>query len=249
MSADIDRERLRRAQRDRDQADLTYRSGAITLARVTSSGATLAVGKLLAAIPQVVLGDESEGATAVYEDRGSNPIFVDQLGPGVPATDDKILAHHLPYRWVMRRGEPEGGGGTLFPCLPCDLPQTALTMEMYYWTTSSPSSYGGPISFLLTWTPPGSPGFSGLYQSGEMDVPTDAVIYAPGLKFSYVLSCVEGMNASLAQTVGYPGGSPPYFTSVTEPLISVDFDCDPFFLDLDEAGCCVGFFHAGSISL
>jgi hypothetical protein len=112
MRGEYSLQRASRDERDRDTVGSPHLQRRTTLARVTSTGTNLAVGKFAAAIPQAILGPESEGGTATFSDLGSAPIFVDQVGPGVPATGDRIIAHRVPYRWISRKKGTGGGGCT-----------------------------------------------------------------------------------------------------------------------------------------
>lgn len=127
---DLDRARIARAVRDRSVPSIAIPPGAAVAARVISTSPNLGVGKFLKAIPQAVLGNLAEGASAVYADLGSTPIFVRQVGPGVPAGGDKILAERVKHRWIQQT-RPNGGAdvGTLLGCV-CAHPKKTLTMTV-----------------------------------------------------------------------------------------------------------------------
>lgn len=113
MSHDDDLERLRLAQASRGSLPAAG-PGLLPsrwAGRVVSSGGSLAAGKFALVQPQTVLGTEAEGQTAAWTDTGaSQPVLM--LGPGVPATGDKVLVRYSADRWVSKR---RGSSRTLYP--------------------------------------------------------------------------------------------------------------------------------------
>jgi hypothetical protein len=111
-----DWERLRLRAQDRDRA-LTQRqrfpSGATPrlLGRVTT--ATPAAGKFVKLQPQVITGAEVEGGAATFTDVGPNNLIALGLNNAVPSTGDKLVCHHMPYRWVYEKG----GTGSYMLCI------------------------------------------------------------------------------------------------------------------------------------
>lgn len=99
--------------------------------KVISTSPNLVVGKFVNVIPQILLGTEAENQTPIWTDAGSTPVPVMLLGPGVPATGDRILARSTNHRWVSKRKAVTGGGltGTLLGC-SCAHPPATLTMTV-----------------------------------------------------------------------------------------------------------------------
>lgn len=185
-----DLERLRLAQAAREIGDDAPQAGQDRfVGKVLSSGASLAVGKFALVRPQILLGTEVEGGTisATNAGDGTASVPVLMLGPGLPATNDLVLARHVDHRWVAKRKGSSGGGGgtgTLAGC-SCAHPPAVLTL-----TASSEGCSNGLFhSCTITYkTVPSSLGPLRLGSSAYLG-DTSFVDTQTGDSYYYYLSC------------------------------------------------------------
>jgi hypothetical protein len=91
---------------DRFTAD----TGAAFVGQVVSPTAAIAVGKFLLVNPVSFLGRESEGSPGVATVDTSTTVAVYLIGPGTPATGDRLVCRFIDYRWVAERRKPGGKG-------------------------------------------------------------------------------------------------------------------------------------------
>ena len=132
--SDIDLSRYRRdGRRIAGPADPGPRGGAF-LGRVTE--AAPAVGQFMKVIPRAVVGAEVSGGAGSPSDLGTTPTEVYLLGPGVPATNDEVVAQFVDYRWVTHRRVPTSGGpyymgGCCSPGVPATITLTMLSIPHY----------------------------------------------------------------------------------------------------------------------
>lgn len=177
--SELEKLRLIRAGRDESQVDRQTANGLPFVGRVTT--ATPAVDKFVNVIPQILLGDEVENGTASWADAGSTPVPVLLLGPGVPATGDRVLARSVGHRWVARRKAAGGGGGTGSLGLCCDPSPGTITLAVV-------GGFAGVIedcTLVYGATPPGlAP-----YLPANTYLSTTTFFDAFGEEYRYYLSC------------------------------------------------------------
>lgn len=185
MSDDVERLRLSQAERETFEPETPGSSVSRFVGRVRSTSPNINVGKFLLVRPEIVTGTESEGQAPTFTDAGSTDLPALLLGPGKPAPGDRLIVRSTDSRWVAKRRDSSGSGGTgtLLGCV-CAHPPATLTM-----TVAGACTDGRFYNTTITYKP--VPAGLGALQLGANAYLSDSSFPDPqtGDVFYYFLSC------------------------------------------------------------